>query len=99
MRMERLAGRIMLLWGARRHALALTAGAVGALALPPFGIFGALFVSFTLLVWLPAILRAPKERLNWTAFFISWIIGAAAWIVAQNLWRRKFHDDRARRFS
>jgi len=54
---------------------------------------------FTLLVWLPAILRAPKERLNWTAFFISWIIGAAAWIVAQNLWRRKFHDDRARRFS
>lgn len=44
---------------------------------------------FTLLVWLPAILRAPKERLNWTAFFISWIIGAAGWIVAQNLWRRK----------
>lgn len=44
---------------------------------------------FTLLVWLPAILRAPKERLNWTAFFISWIIGGAAWIVAQNLWRRK----------
>lgn len=44
---------------------------------------------FTLLVWLPAILRAPKERLNWTAFFISWIIGSAAWIVAQNVWRRK----------
>lgn len=44
---------------------------------------------FTLMVWLPAIAHAPKERLNWTAFFISWIIGAAAWIVAQNLWRRK----------
>jgi uncharacterized membrane protein len=44
---------------------------------------------FTLLVWLPAILRAPKERLNWTAFFISWIIGAAAWIVAQNVWRER----------
>ena len=44
---------------------------------------------FTLLVWLPAILRAPKERLNWTAFFISWIIGSAAWIVAQNIWRER----------
>jgi uncharacterized membrane protein len=44
---------------------------------------------FTLLVWLPAILRAPKERLNWTAFFISWIIGSAAWIVAQNITRQK----------
>lgn len=44
---------------------------------------------FTLLVWLPAILRAPKERLNWTAFFVSWIIGAAAWMVAQNVWRKR----------
>lgn len=44
---------------------------------------------FTLLVWLPAILRAPKERLNWTAFFISWIIGSAAWVVAQNIPRQK----------
>lgn len=44
---------------------------------------------FTLLVWLPAIVRAPHERLNWTAFFISWIIGAAAWVVAQNAPRRK----------
>jgi len=40
---------------------------------------------FTGLVWLPAIVRAPHERLNWTAFFISWIIGAAAWVVAQNI--------------
>ncbi len=44
---------------------------------------------FTLLVWLPAILRAPTERLNWTA---SWIIGSAAWIVAQNWWQRKIHE-------
>jgi len=44
---------------------------------------------FTLMVWLPAIAHAPKERLNWTAFFISWIIGASAWIVAQNLWRKR----------
>jgi uncharacterized membrane protein len=44
---------------------------------------------FTLLVWLPAIGRAPKERLNWTAFFISWIIGSGAWVVAQNVWRER----------
>ena len=44
---------------------------------------------FTLLVWLPRVVRAPHERLNWTAFFISWIIGAAGWVVAQNIPRRK----------
>jgi len=40
---------------------------------------------YTLLVWAPTILAAPKTRLPWTAFFISWIIGAAAWVVAQNV--------------
>lgn len=39
---------------------------------------------YTLLVWLPAIVAAPT-RLNWTAFFISWTFGAAAWAVAQNM--------------
>jgi uncharacterized membrane protein len=40
---------------------------------------------FTLLVWGPAILAAPKTRLPWTAFFISWAIAAGAWVVAQNI--------------
>jgi len=40
---------------------------------------------YTLLVWGPAVIAAPKARLPWTAFFISWIIGAAAWAVAQNV--------------
>src|SRR4029077_16256369 len=40
---------------------------------------------FTLLVWGPAILAAPTTRLPWTAFFISWAIAAAAWVVAQNI--------------
>jgi uncharacterized membrane protein len=38
---------------------------------------------FTLLVWIPAILAAPKTRLPWTAFLISWAIASAAWVVAQ----------------
>jgi uncharacterized membrane protein len=40
---------------------------------------------FTLLVWIPAVLRAPTVRLPWTAFFISWAIASAAWVVAQNI--------------
>jgi uncharacterized membrane protein len=40
---------------------------------------------FTLLVWAPAIAAAPKTRLPWTGFFISWAIASAAWAVAQNI--------------
>ena len=40
---------------------------------------------FTLLVWVPAIVAAPKTRLPWTAFFISWAIATAAWMVAQTV--------------
>jgi uncharacterized membrane protein len=40
---------------------------------------------FTLLVWGPRILAAPTTRLPWTAFFISWAIASAAWVVAQNI--------------
>jgi uncharacterized membrane protein len=44
---------------------------------------------FTLLVWGPAILAAPTARLPWTAFFISWAIASAAWLVAQNIASRQ----------
>lgn len=40
---------------------------------------------FTFLVWEPAIATEPKARLPWTAFFISWAIGAAVIVVAQNI--------------
>ena len=40
---------------------------------------------FTLLVWGPKIAAAPTARLPWTAFFISWAIAAAAWVVSQNI--------------
>jgi len=38
---------------------------------------------FTLLVWLPKVVSQPRDRGAWTGFFISWFIGAAAWVVAQ----------------
>jgi uncharacterized membrane protein len=50
---------------------------------------------YTLLVWAPAIVAAPKMRLPWTAFFISWIIGAAAWAVAQNVPPKSAEDSTA----
>ena len=37
---------------------------------------------FGLLVWLPKVVAAPKVRLPWTAFWITWVIAAAAWVVA-----------------
>ncbi|SRR6266487_5341318 len=40
---------------------------------------------FTVLVWVPRIVAEPKARLPWTAFFISWVIAAAAWVVAQSI--------------
>ena len=38
---------------------------------------------FTLLVWLPLVISKPADRGAWTVFFISWILGSSAWIVAQ----------------
>jgi len=51
---------------------------------------------YTLLVWLPTIFATPKARLAWTGFFISWIFGAAAWVVAQNVPKNKKKLEAAR---
>jgi apolipoprotein N-acyltransferase len=50
--MKGLAQRVILAWGWRRFLLALLAGAVGALAMPPLGFLPALAVSLTAAVWL-----------------------------------------------
>jgi apolipoprotein N-acyltransferase len=86
--MEWLAGKVMLLSGWSRIALAVFAGAIGALALPPFGIFATLFISFTLLVWLidgstgnPGGGAASRLR---AAFVIGWLFGFGYFVA--NLW-------------
>ncbi|KAA6456026.1 DoxX family protein [Acidobacteria bacterium AB60] len=43
---------------------------------------------FALLVWLPRTLEHPQTRLPWTAFWITWVIAAAGWCVAQSVRRR-----------
>ena len=50
--MSALAHRVILAGGWRRLALAALAGAVGALAMPPFGVLPALAMSLTIAVWL-----------------------------------------------
>jgi uncharacterized membrane protein len=40
----------------------------------------------TLLVWVPAVFAAPRTRMPWTAFWISSVITAAVWVVAQEMW-------------
>lgn len=47
-----LASRVVLAWGWRRALIAASAGAAGALAMPPFGVLPALAVSLTIAVWL-----------------------------------------------
>ncbi|MCB1425959.1 MAG: apolipoprotein N-acyltransferase [Zhengella sp.] len=96
--MERLAGRIVLLWGWRRRAAAFAAGALAVLAQPPFDFFAACFISFPVLVWLldgaagdggrgfPARLTAFFATGWWFGFgyFLAglWWIGAALLVEA-----------------
>lgn len=86
--MERLAGRIMLLWGFPRALVAILAGAIGALAMQPFGFFATLFVSFPVLVWLMDGATGNPDggwfaRLR-SAFFLGWLFGFGYFVAG--LW-------------
>src|SRR4051812_31525983 len=50
--MTALAHRVILAWGWRRLLVAWLAGAAGALAMPPVGVFPALALSLTIAAWL-----------------------------------------------
>jgi uncharacterized membrane protein len=43
----------------------------------------------TLLVWVPAVMAAPKVRLPWTALCVSWAFTAAVWVVAGNIGKKE----------
>ncbi len=51
-KLQGLAHGIILSWGWRRAVLAMAAGAIAALAMPPFGFFPALIVSLVAAIWL-----------------------------------------------
>ncbi|WP_136657567.1 apolipoprotein N-acyltransferase [Nitratireductor sp. XY-223] len=86
--MERLAGKIMLLWGPRRWIVSFCAGGLGVLSLPPFDFFAALFISFTVLVWLLDGASGDPEagalgRLS-PAFWTGWWFGFGYFVAG--LW-------------
>jgi uncharacterized membrane protein len=40
---------------------------------------------FTVLIWIPAVIGAPSDRLSWTALMASTAVSGGAWIVADSL--------------
>lgn len=86
--MERLAGRVMLLWGWRRALTACAAGASLAFAQAPFDFPATGFIAFTLLVWLldGATGDAGQGRFGgWGAFFATgWWFGFGYFVAG--LW-------------
>ncbi len=67
---------VVLVWGWPRRLVALAAGALGALAMAPFGVLPALVVSLTLAVWLLDGVAATRRRdLVMQAFGTGWWFG------------------------
>ena len=77
--MDRLADAVILSWGWRRRSLALVAGALSALAQPPFFLFPILWLTFPVLVWLidgaVGQARSGRVRRLFPAFAIGWWFG------------------------
>jgi apolipoprotein N-acyltransferase len=77
--MDRLAQAVILSWGWRRRFIALFAGALSALAQPPFSAFPLLWLTFPVFVWLldgsVATARRGGARRFWPAFSAGWWFG------------------------
>ncbi|HEV2543001.1 MAG TPA: apolipoprotein N-acyltransferase [Methylobacterium sp.] len=75
--LEALAHRIILSHGWVGLAIAVAAGACGALAMPPFGLFPALVVSLCVAVWLidGAAVGGSGRRTVWACAGIGWAWG------------------------
>jgi apolipoprotein N-acyltransferase len=72
-----VASAVILSWGWRRTMLAFGAGALGAFAMPPFGAFPVLAISFPILVWLldGASAAGGGWRTLWAAARTGWWFG------------------------
>lgn len=86
--MERIAGRIVLLWGWQRSVVAMLAGALAVLAQAPFDFIAVGFVSFPVLVWLldgatPESSRGPLRRIR-PVFATGWWFGFGYFVAG--LW-------------
>lgn len=97
---QRLAGKVILLSGWKRVALAFLMGALASFALPPYDFFAVCFVSFPVLVWLidgavdnagsgPVRRLLPAAMVGWWfgfGYFVFglWWIGNALLVDAAN---------------
>ena len=77
--LEAAAHRVTLAWGWRRLALAFAAGAVGALAMPPFGFLPALVVSLVPAVWLLDGAASGRPGRRFAATLVSAALIGWAW--------------------
>ncbi|ATU93907.1 apolipoprotein N-acyltransferase [Phyllobacterium zundukense] len=98
--MQRLAGKVILLSGWKRVALAFLMGALASFALPPYDFFAVCFISFPVLVWLidgavdnagsgPVRRLLPAAMVGWWfgfGYFVFglWWIGNALLVDAEN---------------
>ncbi len=77
--MDRLAEAVILSWGWRRRGLAFGAGALSALAQPPFFAFPVLWLTFPVLVWLMdgavGQARSGRVRRLLPGFLVGWWFG------------------------
>lgn len=73
--LDALAHRVILSQGWQRVMIAFAAGALGALAMPPYGLFPALVVSLTIAVWL--VDGASAGRAGWRTLRIAALLGWA----------------------
>ncbi len=85
MMISRLSEAVMLSWGWRRGMISVIGGAIGALALAPFGIWPVLVIQFAVAVWLldgvasPRLLNRVKQ-----AFIDGWFWGFGYFVAG--LW-------------
>lgn len=77
--MDRLAHAVILSWGWRRRGIAFGAGALSALAMPPFFAFPVLWLTFPVFVWLidgaVGETRSGRVRRIVPAFATGWWLG------------------------
>jgi apolipoprotein N-acyltransferase len=85
MRLAPLAEAVMLSWGWRRAGLAAGAGALGALAMPPFGLWPVLFFTMAVAVLLLDGVADPRpSRRRFRAFLDGWLWGFGYFVAG--LW-------------
>jgi uncharacterized membrane protein len=85
-------------WAYLTGAAYIVAGAAivfGVCARQAATLSAAMMATFTLLVWAPGVLHAPRDRFQWTALVISSALTAGAWLVADSYRRAAWNDAHA----